>query len=75
MTHDASSCVVAVKKAIRQLTLAQGSPLMREFSASWHLVLVFQNKRDCQSVAKLIYTLQRDKANLKRTTFSEGAVM
>ena len=24
----------------------QGSPLMREFSASWHLVLVFQNKRD-----------------------------
>ena len=44
MTHDASSCVVAVKKAIRQLTLAQGSPLMREFSASWHLV--FQNKRD-----------------------------
>ena len=27
-------------------TFEQGSPLMREFSVSWHLVLVFQNKRD-----------------------------
>ena len=40
--------------------LTQGSEIIREFLASWHLVLVFQNKRDCQSVAKLIlYATQK----------------
>ena len=32
---------------------------MREFSASWHLVVVFQNKRDLKSVAELILNSQK----------------
>ena len=36
-----------------------GSELMREFSASRHLVLVFRNKRDLKSVAELILYSQK----------------
>ena len=40
-----SEAVAVVSFSIRLFT-SQGSPLMREFSASWHLILVFQNKLD-----------------------------
>ena len=46
MDFSKNTNLIANYTALLPLKCPQGSPLIREFSATWHLDLVFQNKRD-----------------------------